>query len=68
MFALCVSYSKKAKGKNQDEQDKERSLDKVERESKKRTSETTTKNPGGGEIFHTRTDRPWDPPSLLHNG
>ena len=25
-------------------------------------------NPGGGEIFRTRPDRPWDPPSLLHNG
>jgi len=22
----------------------------------------------GGEIFRTRPDRPWDPPSLLHNG
>jgi len=20
----------------------------------------------GGEIFHTRSDRPWGPPSLLH--
>ena len=25
-------------------------------------------NPGGGEIFRTRPDRPWDPPSLLYNG
>ena len=25
-------------------------------------------NPGGGEIFRTRTDRPWGPLSLLHNG
>ena len=24
-------------------------------------------NPGGGEIFRTRPDRPWDPPSLLYN-
>ena len=23
---------------------------------------------GGGEIFRTRSDRPCDPPSLLHNG
>ena len=22
----------------------------------------------GGEIFRTRPDRPWDPPSLLYNG
>ena len=22
----------------------------------------------GGEIFHTRPDRPWGPPSLLYNG
>jgi hypothetical protein len=26
------------------------------------------KDPGGGEIFHTRPDRPWGPPSLLYNG
>jgi hypothetical protein len=25
-------------------------------------------NPGGGEIFRTRPDRPWDAPSLLYNG
>ena len=25
-------------------------------------------NPGGGDIFHTRPDRPWDPPRLLHIG
>ena len=25
-------------------------------------------NPGGGEIFHIRPDRPWGPPSLLYNG
>ena len=24
-------------------------------------------NPGGGEIFRTRPDRSWGPPSLLHN-
>ena len=25
-------------------------------------------NPGGGEIFRTRPDRPWGPPSLIYNG
>jgi hypothetical protein len=25
-------------------------------------------NPGGSEIFLTRPDRPWGPPSLLYNG
>jgi hypothetical protein len=25
-------------------------------------------NPGGGEIFRTRPDRPWGLPSLLYNG
>jgi hypothetical protein len=25
-------------------------------------------NPGGGEIFRTRSDRLWCPPSLLFNG
>ena len=27
-----------------------------------------TSNSGGGEIFCTRPDRPWDPPTLLYNG
>jgi hypothetical protein len=26
------------------------------------------KNPGGGEIFRIRPDRPWGLPSLLYNG
>jgi hypothetical protein len=26
------------------------------------------KNPGGGDIFCSRPDRPWGPPSLLYNG
>jgi hypothetical protein len=25
-------------------------------------------NPGGGEIFRTRPDRPWGPPNLLYDG
>ena len=25
-------------------------------------------NSGGGEIFRTRPDQPWDPPSLIYNG
>ena len=25
-------------------------------------------NPGGGEIFRIRPDRPWGPPNLLYNG
>jgi hypothetical protein len=25
-------------------------------------------NPGAGEVFRTRPDRPWGPPSLLYNG
>jgi hypothetical protein len=25
-------------------------------------------NPGGGEIFRTRPDGPWGPPSLLYSG
>jgi len=25
-------------------------------------------NPGWGEIFCTRSDQPWGPPRLLHNG
>ena len=26
------------------------------------------KNPGGGEIFRIRQDRPWGPPNFLYNG
>ena len=29
---------------------------------------TRASNPGGGEIFRTRPDWPWGPPSLLYNG
>ena len=25
-------------------------------------------NPGEGEVFRTRPDRPWDPPNLLYSG
>jgi hypothetical protein len=25
-------------------------------------------NPGGGQVFRTRPDRPWDPPTLPYNG
>jgi len=25
-------------------------------------------DPGGGEVFRNRPDRPWGPPSLLYNG
>jgi hypothetical protein len=32
------------------------------------TSRIQGSNPGGGEIFRTRPDRPWGPPSLLYNG
>jgi hypothetical protein len=28
----------------------------------------TKKNPDWGEIFLTRSDRPWGPPSLLYDG
>jgi len=30
--------------------------------------EVRRSNPGGVEIFRTRPDRPWGPPSLLYNG
>ena len=56
MFVLCVLYSKD-KRQSQDNQDKE-----------VRISYRQKKNPGKGEIFRTRPDRPWGPPSLLYNG
>ena len=33
-----------------------------------RTHNTFTSYPGGGEIFRTRPDGPWGPPSFLHGG
>jgi hypothetical protein len=55
---ICVVFCKiMTKGKNQDNQDIEVRI--KYRENKK--------NPGGGEIFHTRPDGPWNPPSLLYN-
>ena len=35
---------------------------------KHRVQENTKKNPGVGEIFFTRPDRPWGPPGLLYDG
>jgi hypothetical protein len=33
-----------------------------------KTPDRQKKNPGGGEIFRRRPDRPWGPPSLLYYG
>jgi hypothetical protein len=49
MFVLCVLYSKD-KRQSQDTEDKEIRIKYRERQRK-------TKNPVGGEIFHTRADR-----------
>jgi hypothetical protein len=40
---------------------------KVQNGSKEK-NEAGKKNPGGGEIFRSRPDRPWGPPILLYNG
>jgi hypothetical protein len=37
-------------------------------EQKKENKAQTKDNPGEGEIFRTRPERPWDPPSLVYNG
>jgi hypothetical protein len=58
LFVLCVLYSKGQKAKPG--QSGQRSTDKVQRENKK--------NPGGSEIFHIHSDRPWSLPCLLYNG
>jgi hypothetical protein len=34
----------------------------------KNPGQATKTNPDGGEIFRTRPDRTWGPPSLLYNG
>ena len=31
------------------------------------TGRSGDRNPGGGEVFRSRPDRPWGPPSLLYN-
>ena len=46
----------------QDSEDKERMTDEVQREK------TSLKKSGLGQIFRTRPDRPWGPPSFLYNG
>ena len=46
----------------QDNQDKGTSTDEVQ------SKREYKKNSGKGEIFRTRPDRPWGPPSLLYNG
>ena len=44
---------------------KGRNAQKGQNETKKTRAK---KNPGRGDIFNTRPDRPWGPPSLLYNG
>jgi hypothetical protein len=45
------------------------SVDSVQKTAILGTSHIIRKvNPGGGEIFRRRPDRPWGPPSLLYNG
>jgi hypothetical protein len=45
----------------------EKDLNSTEMDQRGKTPDRK-KNPGGGEIFSTRPDRPWGPPSLLYNG
>jgi hypothetical protein len=60
MFVLCVLYSKGQKAKPL--QSAQRSTAQVQRGEEKK------KNPGWGEIFCTRPDLPWGPPSVLYSG
>ena len=48
----------------QEDQDKERSTDQVQIEYKI----IQKRNPGEDEIFRTRPERPWGPPSRPYNG
>jgi hypothetical protein len=59
MFLLCVFYSKDTRQRPGQSGQK-----KVRIEYK----EGRNKNPGGVDIFRTRPDQPWGPPSLLYNG
>jgi hypothetical protein len=58
MFVLCVMI--KTNGKMQDNQDTETSTHEVQKEY---TRTQKKKNPGAGEIFRTRPDQAWGPPS-----
>ena len=42
--------------------------DKKAKPGQRRTDKEQKNNPGGGEIFRARSDRPWGQPSLLYNG
>ena len=61
MFVLCVLNSKDKKAKARTVRTEETSTDKS-------TDTETKKNPGGGDIFRTRPNRSWGPPSFLYNG
>jgi hypothetical protein len=62
MFVLCLLYNKDKKDKKPGQPRQKKSSDKVH--------ENKIKIPagGGGEIFLTRPDRPWGPPSLIYKG
>jgi hypothetical protein len=64
---VCLSKDTKAKGRMQDNEDKETSTDEVEctKEYKKKKTTKQKQNPLGGEIFRICLEGPWDPPSLL---
>jgi hypothetical protein len=58
-----VCCTAKTKQRSQDNPDKETNTAKVQRQKKRRNS--WGRNSGEGEIFRTKPDRHWGPPSLL---
>jgi hypothetical protein len=65
VWFVCCTLKTKAHTRT-GSQGKEIGTESLQKENKRRNSEKN--NPGGGEIFCTRPDRPWVPPSLLYIG
>jgi hypothetical protein len=53
---------------NKERKDKRHSRDNQDKEVVQMKYREQNKNPGGGDIFHICSDRPWDPPTFLCNG
>jgi hypothetical protein len=66
MFVLCLSYKDGSMERKVTWRTK--GFKQYKNWSKGKNPGQTKKNPGGGEIFSTRPDRPWGLPSLLYNG
>ena len=63
VWFVCCTVKTKAQTRT-GSQGKEIGTESLQKENKRRNSENKNKkNPGGGDIFCTRPDRPWAPPA-----